>query len=126
MEQITAFGWQPKGQVLESCNGGNLSSRDTSSSFSICRSVKSSLQKLLLLPSWESLVKYWRDKIIPDFSIIWRDDPRELCGVLMDPVLFLPLYLARFLERRELEGDLPVPGSYVIELKVKQACGNFV
>ena len=71
-------------------------------------------------------MKYWRDKIIPDFSIIWRADPRELCGVLMDPVLFLPLYLARFLERRELEGDLPVPGSYVIELKVKQACGNFV
>ena len=67
-------------------------------------------------------MKYWRDKIIPDFSIIWRDDPRELCGVLMDPVLFLPLYL----ERRELEGDLPVPGSYVIELKVKQASGNFV
>ena len=66
------------------------------------------------------MANYWKREIISDYNFVWREDPRELCGVMMDPVHFIPLYLKRFLGRRELEGKLPVPGTYAIELKVIQ------
>ena len=56
-----------------------------------------------------------------EINLVWKnleDGRRELSGVMMDPREFLPLYLRRFLHRRELEGDLPVAGNYEIEVKV--------
>ena len=82
------------------------------------RSIKCSLNEKVSLPSWDSMAKYWKKEIIPDIRYVWREEPRDVCGVITDPALFIPLHMKRFLERMELEGKLPVPGSYKIEIKV--------
>ena len=83
------------------------------------RKIKSSLKKLITLPSWEIMAEYWKDEILTDFNFAWKNDPREFCGVLVDPADFIPLYLGRFLARKEMEGKLPAPGKFAVEFKVK-------
>ena len=76
---------------------------------------------MLFLPAWEVLSAFWKSEILTEIKLVWKDlenGRRQLCGVMMDPREFLPLYLGRFLLRRELEGDLPVAGNYEIEVKV--------
>ena len=51
-------------------------------------------------------------------SFLWKGEPRSLCGVIMDPLKFIPLYLMRFVERRDLDGDLTFAGHYKIKIKV--------
>lgn len=86
------------------------------------RSIKCSFKDLMILPAWELLSRYWKDEILVKFHPIWKANPRELCGVIMDPAKFIPQYMLRFLERRELEGDLPAPGNYIVEYVVSSHC----
>ena len=83
------------------------------------RKIKFSLKKVITLPSWEIMAEYWKEEMLPDFNFAWKKDPREFCGVLMDPAEFIPLYLGRFLSRKEMEGKLPAPGKFAVEFKVK-------
>ena len=83
-----------------------------------CRTIKSSLKELVTLPSWEILSKFGKENIVVDLQFLWKGDPRILCGVTMDPFKFIPLYLRRFVERRDMEGDLPPSGHYKIKIKV--------
>ena len=53
-----------------------------------------------------------------EYKFLWKGEPRQLCGVAMDPFKFIPKYLKRFLERRHMEGDLPQAGNYRILMKV--------
>ena len=78
------------------------------------------MNKKVGLPAWESMVKYWKSEILPEPNFVWREapNPREICGVVLDPVLFIPMYMRRFLARMEMEGKLPVPGTYSVEFKV--------
>ena len=85
------------------------------------RSLKSSLKDLIVLPSWEKMSHFWKLHILADIKSLWRDiegEDRQFCGVCLDPVQFLPLYLKRFLERLNLEGHLPDAGNYRVEFKV--------
>ena len=83
----------------------------------IFRSIKCSYKDLVTFPAWELLSQYWKDEILVEFKYLWKGEPRELCGVVMDPAKFIPKYLERFLERRRMEGDLPPPGNYEIKIK---------
>ena len=69
------------------------------------------------------MAKYWKEMILAKIQPIWRDvgGRQQFCGVCMDPRSFLPLYLQRFLQRRELEGDLPTAGNYEVVFKVNIA-----
>ena len=85
----------------------------------ICRSTKSSLKKVIDLPSWEKMSRHWKNTMLAEMKPIWRDlldGQRQFCGLVMDPV-----YLQRFLSRMELEGDLPIAGNYEVEFKFKVA-----
>ena len=81
------------------------------------RAIKSSFKELMTLPAFEILSKNWKDDILTEFNFIWKGEDRELCGVAMDPVEFIKQYMVRFLGRREMEGHLPEPGNYQIQLK---------
>ena len=64
---------------------------------------------------------YWKEEILTEIHTISKtteDGMRLVIGVLLNPKEFLPLYLRRFLKRREMEGDLPAAGNYRIEFKV--------
>ena len=76
------------------------------------------MKEYVILQSWEKIAAYWKTRILTNIQYVWKGDPSELCGVLMDPAQFIPLYVERFLVRRELEGDPLQPGHYVIEIKV--------
>ena len=80
--------------------------------------MKSSFKKLVNLPPFEAIFKNWRANILIELHYIWRGEEKELCGVAMDPALFMKQYLVRFLERREMEGSLPDPGNYRVKFKV--------
>ena len=80
--------------------------------------MKCSLKDLVILPAWERMSGYWKNNILPEFQSVWKGDPRELCGAVMDPVKFFPIYFERFLVRRDLEGDLPAPGNYKAKMVV--------
>jgi hypothetical protein len=69
------------------------------------------------------MANYWKQDIISEFLPVWtmKEERRVLCGQLMDPAVFIPLYIHRLLIRRELEGDLTVPGNYQIEIKVSKS-----
>ena len=82
------------------------------------RAVKSSLKELVTFPSWEVLSNYWKENILVEPEFLWKGEPRQLCGVVMDPFKFIPMYLVRFLERRSMEDDLPQAGNYKIKMKV--------
>lgn len=68
------------------------------------------------LPPFVTLSQNWKGKILTEIKYIWKDG--ELCGVTMDPCKFIKNYLLRFLQRRQLEGQCPVPGNYKIKIKV--------
>ena len=80
------------------------------------------------------MAKYWKTEILPELKYLYKDGSREVCGVTVDPVVFLSMYMKRFLYRMDQEGILPVPGTYSIEFKVfmakemgnleKQSCFN--
>ena len=78
------------------------------------------MNKKVELPSWDSMAKYWKSEILSDPHFVRRDapNPREICGVVLDPAIFIPMYMKRFLTRMEMEGKLPVPGTYSVEFKV--------
>ena len=67
---------------------------------------------------------YWKSEIISPFRLVWsaEEDLSDICGVMMDPVEFIPLYLKRTLMRLEMEESLPPSGTYVVEFKV---CSKF-
>ena len=76
------------------------------------------MRELVVLPAWEAMSRVWKIEILAEIQPIWRDvegQERQFCGVLMDPRKFLPMYMERFLRRRELDGDLPVAGNYEVE-----------
>ena len=63
--------------------------------------------------------EYWKGNIVTEFHLVKTyEDPRILCGVLMDPKDFLPNYLRRMLVRWHIEGSLPAPGYYRVQFKV--------
>ena len=64
------------------------------------------------------MAKYWKTEILPEVTYLWKNNPREVCGVTVDPVVFLSMYMKRFLYRMNQEGMLPVPGTYSVEFKV--------
>ena len=79
------------------------------------------MRELVVLPAWEAMSRVWKIEILAEIQPIWRDvegQERQFCGVLMDPRKFLPMYMERFLRRRELDGNLPVAGNYEVEFKV--------
>ena len=76
------------------------------------------MKDLVTLPPWEKLSRYWKDQILVEILPIFRGGPRELCGVVMDPAKFIPEYVRRYLCRMEMDGILPPPGNYQIDLKV--------
>ena len=79
------------------------------------------MRELVVLPAWEAMSRVWKIEILAEIKPIWRDvegQERQFCGVLMDPRKFLPMYMERFLRRRELDGNLPVAGNYEVEFKV--------
>ena len=81
--------------------------------------MKSSLKDITNLPSWDTMSKHWKANILSKFEFVWtEEETRNFCGVMMDPVEFLPLYMRRFLGRRELEDNVPVPGTYYAQFKV--------
>ena len=86
--------------------------------FAILRSVKCSLKQVINLQSWEKMSTYWKTEILTEVRFVWRKEPREVCGVIMDPVEFIHQYMMRYLARRELEGDPLAPGYYDVEYKV--------
>ena len=89
--------------------------------FVFCRSLKCSTKELWTLPAWETMSGYWKELIMTEIHTISKtteDGIRLLIGVLLDPREFLPLYMKRFIERREMEGEFLVPGNYQIEFKV--------
>ena len=70
---------------------------------------------------------FWKSDILSNFHHVWSEgENRELCGIMMDPVTFIPVYLGRFLIRQEMEERLPPPGYYKVEFKVKRqlSCTN--
>ena len=85
---------------------------------SFFRSIKCSLKELVTFPSWEVLSKFWKEYILSEIRFLWNGNPGRLSGVVMDPIKFIPLYLKRFLMRREMEGHLPPAGNYEIKIKV--------
>ena len=73
---------------------------------------------MINLPAFEVVSKNWKENILTEINFIWKGEDKELCGVVMDPLLFIKQYMARFLKRRELEGCLPEPGHYEAVIKV--------
>ena len=86
--------------------------------FLFSRAFKSSTKELLVTPAWETLSTYWKSEIMTEIHPIYKEDPKQLCGALLDPKEFIPKYLYRFLLRQEKEGNKVPPGSYAIEFKV--------
>ena len=82
------------------------------------RIIKCSFKDLVTFPSWEVLSQYWKKNMLVDLQFLYKGDPRRLCGVTMDPFTFIPLYLKRFIERKEMEGYLLPSGHYKIIIKV--------
>ena len=82
------------------------------------RTFETSVKDLLLVPSWETLSRYWKEEILTEVHSVWKKDPRELCGVLLDPKEFFPSVMLRFLMARELEGHPLAPGVYSILKKL--------
>ena len=82
------------------------------------RSIKTSVKDMITLPAWEKLSTYWKDEMLVKILPIMKGEPRIMCGAMMDPFTFIPQYVRRFLCRMDLEGHLPAPGNYKIELKV--------
>ena len=80
------------------------------------RTIKKSLKDHVTLPPFDALSRNWKEEILTEIKYIWRDG--ELCGVAMDPCQFIKNYLRRFLLRRRLEGEGPVPGNYKVKFKV--------
>ena len=65
------------------------------------------------------MAEYWKKEILADYHAIWREDElRSFCGVVLDPEVFIPLYLGRLLKRKQLEKALPEPGHYKVQIKV--------
>ena len=88
------------------------------SSFNLFRALKASLKDLIILPSWYALSNYWKTEVLTEIIPIWKDNPRQLCGALLDPAKFIPLYVTRFLMKQEKVGAPLSPGNYVIDVKV--------
>ena len=55
---------------------------------------------------------------------VWKNVPRQLCGVLLDPVEFYPCYMTRFLMMVELAGTPLAPGNYFTESKLGSDAGR--
>ena len=63
--------------------------------------------------------EYWKGNIVTEFhNVKTKEVPRALCGVMMDPMDFLPNYLRRMLIRWHIEGRLPASGYYRVQFKV--------
>ena len=77
------------------------------------RKIKSSLKDLIFLPPWEDLSCYWKREILTSCRYVWKDEPRVLCGIMLDPREFLPNYIRRMLHRKQMEGY------YDIQFKVR-------
>ena len=88
------------------------------------RTYKTSVKDLMTVPSWEVLSNYWKREILTEIQFVWKNDPRLLVGVLLDPVEFFPLYMTRFLMRHERAGVPVAPGNYAIQLKVGSDAGR--
>ena len=83
------------------------------------RKIKSSLKDLIYLPPWEDLSCYWKREILTSCRYVWKDEPRVLCGIMLDPREFLPNYIRRMLHRKQMDGNVPEPGYYDIQFKVR-------
>jgi hypothetical protein len=76
------------------------------------------LKELVVFPAWEIMSRFWKKDILVEYRFLEKGEPRQVCGVAMDPAKFIPKYLMRFLERRQMEEDLPPAGNYAIKIKV--------
>ena len=72
----------------------------------------------MTVPSWEAITDYWKKEVLTEIHLVWKKDPRQLCGVILDPVEFIPFSMKRFLMRQDRAGVPLAPGNYAIELKV--------
>ena len=82
----------------------------------ILRKLKSSLKDTVILDSHTSLSSYWKDMIITSIKPIFNNNIQ--CGVVFDPMEFIPKYILRFLKRQEMEGNVIPPGNYEVTMKV--------
>ena len=72
----------------------------------------------MTVPSWEAISDYWKREIMTEIHPVWKKEPRQLCGVILDPAQFFPSCMKRFLMKQERVGAPLAPGNYSIELKV--------
>ena len=82
------------------------------------RKIKSSFKEIVYLQPWEKMAENWRKEILTSFHAIYKGDPKIVCGVLLDPMEFLPCYIRRMLLRMKMDGILPEAGLYNIQFKV--------
>ena len=69
-------------------------------------------------PSYERLSEHWHNNILVDSKATYEEGTDIINGMYFDPAEFLPKYMARWLERKELEGSPLSPGYYNIKFKV--------
>ena len=69
-------------------------------------------------PSFECLSNHWKSKIVVQALPLFEKDTEIVTGMYFDPVEYLPRYMERWLERRELEGKPLASGFYKVKFKV--------
>ena len=72
----------------------------------------------MVFPAWETMSHFWKQDILVECRFLEKGEPRQVFRFDMDPAKFIPKYLMRFLERRQMEEDLPPVGNYKIKIKV--------
>ena len=111
-------GWLLLVLDLENLSGGSIFFLNAFYLISTNRTFKTSVKDLMTVPSWEVITDYWKKEIMTEIHLVWKKDPRQLCGVILDPVQFIPCCMKRFLMRQDRGGTPLAPGNYSIELKV--------
>ena len=88
----------------------------------VVRKVKKSFRKegICIFPSYEALSSHWKEKIVVPSNPLFEKDTDIVIGMYYDPVSFISKHMARWLERREMEGKPLAPGSYILRFKVRE------
>ena len=84
------------------------------------RKVKTSFSRenICTFPSYEKLSQHWRSNIVVEAHPVYEGDTDIINGMFFDPAEFLPRHMARWLEKRDLEGSPLPPGCYRVKFKV--------
>ena len=84
------------------------------------RKVKTSFSRenICTFPSYEKLSQHWRSNIVVEAHPVYEGDTDIINSMFFDPAEFLPRHMARWLEKRDLEGSPLPPGCYRVKFKV--------